>query len=151
MVCGGVLEYQEPSPLGLIDLFGSVDAFQRVLSCDSVEVVELKPSADYFTPAPEYGDRRVKLPVADAVALRAVLCTDKSFDWRSLQRPESRANFRVKFEKDGHAISLDLFLSARCVRLVTGQEAHGAVSFEFGYPVAAEIIERHFPGALPKG
>jgi hypothetical protein len=104
LVCGGVFEYEEPSPIGLIELFGSVDSFRIVLSCESVEVVELKPGAHFLASAQEHVDRKVKLPRADAIALRSVLCSDASFDWQSTRQPESRASFRVKFEKDGHVV-----------------------------------------------
>ncbi len=149
MSCGGVIEFEEPSPFGLIDLFGSIDELRHVLAADSVEVVELKPSADYFSPAPEHADRKVTLPPADAEALRTVLCTDGSFDWENTTTPESGANFRVKFEKDGRVLSLDLFLPTRCVRLTASPARVAPGSLKFGYPVAAEIIKRHFPGAIP--
>src|SRR5687767_14974311 len=49
VLCGfsGEFAYKEPAPLGLIELFGSVDAFRLVLSSDSVEVVELKPRTNF--------------------------------------------------------------------------------------------------------
>jgi len=146
----GVLEYEEPAPLGLIELFGSVDAFRLILSSDSVEVVELKPRTLFNTPAIVYADTKVRLPVADANALRSVLSSDPSFDWRSTPKPESGSSFRVTFIKDGRRVSLDVFTSARSVRSHTGSDAGPLVSIEYGYPVIAEIIERHFPGAIPK-
>jgi len=152
LFCGfsGVFEYEEPAPLGLIELFGSVDAFRLVLSSDSVEVVELKPRTLFNTPAVVYADSKVRLPVADANALRSVLSSDPSFDWRSTPKPESGSSFRVTFIKGGRGVSVDIFTSARSVRSHTGSDAGALVSIEYGYPVIAEIIERHFPGAIPK-
>lgn len=148
-VCGGVIEYQEPAPLGLIDLFGSARAFRQVLSSTSVEIVELKPTTDFFTAAEEYADRRVVLPASDASELRAVLSNDAAFDWLYHVEAESRTDFRVKFKQDGQAVSLDISLYGRYVRLVSGGEEHSPVRIEAGYAGVAAIIERYFPGALP--
>jgi hypothetical protein len=147
-ICGGVLEYHESSPLGLIELFGSPADFVDALASDAIEVVELKPGTDLYRTSAEYIDLVLALDPVDVASMRAVLTCDWSFDWRDVHMPESSPEFRVKFRREGRVVALDLFLSARCARLVRAEYSGAPVSFEFGYATIVEIIHRRFPHAI---
>lgn len=107
-VCGGVFELQPTPTLGLIDLFGSTANFVTALAARRVEVAELWPQTDTFTPAAERTPAR-RLTAADALRLRDWLTSDASFRWgEDFDWPILSRGWRVTFYHAGQNVKIDL-------------------------------------------
>jgi len=143
-VCGGAFELQPTSPLGLIDLFGSTAHFATALAARRVDVAELWPRTDLFSPAKERTSAR-RLAAADALRLRAWLTSDANYLWdEDLEWPLLSRGVRVTFFHAGRIVTIDLH-PAEAVAVVGFGESMSLVKLQSVPSDVEAILARALP------
>lgn len=118
--------------LGLIDLFGSVDRFRTAVSADRITVTRLKPR-DMFALAPaDYieGEPVILSPI-EADKLQRTLVLDSSYVWTAEETCDCtpQYEYRVRFFAGDAAVTCDISLSEKTLRVIDGAQEIAAAPF----------------------
>lgn len=150
LICGGVIDVEDIPPLGLIDLFGSVAAFETALAATRIELVELQPKTDWSEPAREKPASPIALDANDRALLRRFLTTDASFAWGKLSShyPDFRGGIRVRLKHVGQVVTIDLFLRDGIAQVTTAEHVVATSTLEMIPKEVVAMIERLLPALL---
>lgn len=136
---------------GLIDLYGSAENFGIAFSAEHVTLLRITKKRDAEgRPKDFIENKEVALTADDAMALRSILTSDATYNWKEGYDCVPSYGFRVKFQHKTKTINVDLCFLCRTLRVASDGNEIAENNFEFGYESLIKIIDRYFPGTIAK-